>query len=383
MSFYQPSLSLYDVLNALVNQNHVGNGQEAEQQQGQFAHPHVPPHATDEPHGYHHHVHNPQGQAFGFSKHDPFQSMFGPLNRGFSRLPQQGYYYSPQFAYDDYDDEDENAEDEDMHYENGKDEENNEEKETPFYYHKNSGRYNRDYNEQPTLTDILNALMGGNLASSNQPKKEEKSEKDQESSESKSSKIPESVPEVKSTVEEPEIDTSKAQDDSTDKFGKSTKLSSHLQAPFSVSDSLQISKPESRMDLPFSPEVNVYDLDKEYLVVLALPGANSKSFKVDYHPSSHELLVKGKVVDRLGIDEQHLKITEIKYGEFERTVKFPVLPRIKDEEIKATYSNSLLQIKVPKQDITEKPKPKKRIAIEEIPDAELEFEENPNPVQKY
>ena len=124
----------------------------------------------------------------------------------------------------------------------------------------------------------------------------------------------------------------------------------------------------------------VYDTEDTYVVVLALPGANSKAFHIDYHPSSHEMLIKGKIEDRVGIDEKFLKITELKYGAFERTVKFPVLPRIKDEEIKATYNNGLLQIKVPKiVNDTEKPKPKKRIAIEEIPDEELEFEENPNP----
>ena len=138
-----------------------------------------------------------------------------------------------------------------------------------------------------------------------------------------------------------------------------------------------------RQDLPFSPEVNVYDTEDTYVVVLALPGANSKAFHIDYHPSSHEMLIKGKIEDRVGIDEKFLKITELKYGAFERTVKFPVLPRIKDEEIKATYNNGLLQIRVPKiVDDTEKPKPKKRITIEEIPDEELEFEENPNPTAK-
>lgn len=156
----------------------------------------------------------------------------------------------------------------------------------------------------------------------------------------------------------------------------------HQQAPSPVPDPLQISKPETRLDLPFSPEVNLYDTEDTYHVVLALPGACSKAFRIDYHPSSHELLIKGNIEDKIGIDEKYLKITELKYGAFERTVKFPVLPRIKDESIKASYSNGLLHIKVPKiLDGTEKPAPKKRITIEDVPDEELEFEENPNPVQ--
>ncbi|AET39272.1 heat shock protein HSP42 Ecym_4205 [Eremothecium cymbalariae DBVPG len=151
--------------------------------------------------------------------------------------------------------------------------------------------------------------------------------------------------------------------------------------PSPIPDPLQVSKPEIRLDLPFSPQVNVYDAEKEYIVVLALPGANSKSFSIDYHPSSHELLIKGNVENNLDVDSKLLKISELKYGAFERSVKFPALPKITDEEIKATYSNGLLQIKVPKiLNDSSKPKPKRRIIIEDVPDEELEFEKNPNPV---
>ncbi|KAL2707884.1 Hsp42 [Kluyveromyces marxianus] len=138
---------------------------------------------------------------------------------------------------------------------------------------------------------------------------------------------------------------------------------------------LQVSNPQISLDLPFSPDVNVYDTNESYLVLLALPGANSKEFKIDFHPSSHELQIKGTIENKSGIDEKFIKISEIKYGDFERTVKFPVLPRVKDEEIKASYCNGLLQIKVPKlpQDSVN-PQPKKRILIEDVPDEELVFE---------
>ena len=64
-------------------------------------------------------------------------------------------------------------------------------------------------------------------------------------------------------------------------------------------------------------------------------------------------------------------------------MKFPLFPSIRDDTIKAVFSNGLLKIKVQKvfKD-DEKPKPKKIILIEDVPDEELEFEENPNPVQK-
>lgn len=161
---------------------------------------------------------------------------------------------------------------------------------------------------------------------------------------------------------------------------KRSKVSSfqHAEASSPIPAPLQVSNPEMRLDLPFSPEVNVYDTPEQYIVVLALPGANSKEFKIDYHPSSHELLIKGTVENKLGIDEKFTKISELKYGAFERSVKFPVLPRIKDEEIKASYFNGLLQIKVPKMPQDSTPKPKKVILIEDVPDEELVFEQTHN-----
>ena len=308
-------------------------------------------------------------------------------------MPQQGYYYSPQYAYEDDEDENPEEQDEDEDMGVGKKEEPEEEsKDYPSYYHDESGKYNRGYDtKQPTLQDILNSLMGGapvktasGYADSNDEEGNEEPETPAEEKETPVADDEEKQTSVVDDKEKGDIATPEPEHaaTSTGKLEKPTRSFAHLSAPTPIPDPLQISNPETRLDLPFSPEVNIYDLDEEYVVVLALPGANSKSFKIDYHPSSHELLVKGKVIDRLGIDEQYLKITEIKYGAFERTVKFPVLPRIKDDEIKATYTNGLLQIKVPKQEITEKPQPKKRINIEDIPDAELEFEENPNPVTK-
>lgn len=403
MSFYQPSLSLYDVLNALASQNQArqqdqhpaantsrGSAPQVHPFDGRGPHPH--PHAPFGPHGHplgragHHlpshghrgHPHRHSPPVFGFSNSDPFQPSFGLPNYGFGRMPQQGYYYSPQYEYEDEDEEDMNKEEEPKN-----EKEENEETQYPSYYHDESGKYNRGYEqENPTLTDILNALLGGAGADET----DDTTKTATGYADENDAKLPvETEEEEKKPIEEPAPETiaqPEPEKTSTNDTGleKPTRSFAHLSAPTPIPDPLQISKPETRLDLPFSPEVNVYNLDKEYIVVLALPGANSKSFKIDYHPSSHELLVKGKVIDRLGIEEQYLKITEIKYGAFERTVKFPVLPRIQDEEIKATYSNGLLQIKVPKLEITEKPKPKKRITIEDIPDAELEFEQNPNPV---
>lgn len=368
MSFYQPSLSLFDVLNALSEQNR----QREPQQRVNLRQPH---HGHDGFHGSY-----PTARTNIFN---PFGSYDAPAGY-FYRDPQDCYYYSPQY--------DEDAEGEEIYNDEEGDQRmgGTENVENPSYYHTRNGshqrtdegqndpyqRTNNDY-----LTDLLTALTGAEprYVDENSIKEQDKDTKAKTDEGKATEKKVESTTKDK-TENTKETKTEKAPQKPALKKRASSHI--HATAPSLVANPLQISKPETRLDLPFTPEANVYDLKNEYVVVLALPGANSKAFKVDYHPSSHELLVEGNVVDKLG-DEKHLNISEIKYGAFERTVKFPVLPRIKDDEIKGKYSNGLLQIKVPKIiDTNDKPVPKKRIAIEDIPDAELEFEKNPNPVEK-
>ncbi|CAI4056879.1 hypothetical protein SUVZ_02G2940 [Saccharomyces uvarum] len=378
MSFYQPSLSLYDVLNALSNQGGLREQQEPPRQ-AQRSQRHHPHHGMVHAGGHHPHHQHPQFSRFN-----------GPPSSYYYRFPGQAHYYSPEYGYDDeggYDeDQDEDNVDSGRNY-GGEQQESDRSRQYPSYYHSNTARNYTNDQQANSLNDLLTALLGVPPNEEVEPEVEAKAvEKENENENEKPQPW---APGEKS--EEPKVETSGydnnppvEQPEASSKPPLNKKRSSfaHLQAPSPVPDPLQVSKPEGRMDLPFSPEVNIYDTEDTYVVVLALPGANSKAFRIDYHPSSHELLIKGKIEDRIGIDEKFLKITELKYGAFERTVKFPVLPRIKDEEIKATYNNGLLQIKVPKIiNDTEKPKPKKRIAIEEIPDEELEFEENPNPAQ--
>lgn len=380
MNFYQPNISLYDVLNALAEQNVPRNPQERfhESRRRQFP--------------SHNHAHR-GGRGHSYGHQHPFQQQY-PFGGGFGgpsfyRIPNEGYYYSPQYGYYDDSDEQEQQNDGDMDEDENEDQNSND---IPSYYHTQGSRSGSKENQQDYLSSLLNALVNGQQLQQTTFGESDKEEPEVEVPEENQSKATTQKTEKDDVKKEEETEKevvsqpvpehpSKVQEDKDMK--RNPNSFAHLQAPSPIPDPLQISKPETRLDLPFSPEVNVYDLHEKYTVVLSLPGANSKAFKIDYHPSSHELLIKGNVIDRLGIDEKYLKITEIKYGAFERTIKFPVLPRIKDDEIKATYSNGLLQINVPKELTNNyKPAPKKRIDIEDIPDEELEFEKNPNPVQK-
>ncbi|GME67486.1 unnamed protein product [[Candida] boidinii] len=144
-------------------------------------------------------------------------------------------------------------------------------------------------------------------------------------------------------------------------------------------DSLQISAPQIKSNLPFSPAINVYDFKEQYIIVVSLPGCESTSFDIDYHPISNEIVIKGslsnKYLDETTLNPEILKVSEQRFGAFERMIKLPSFPEIKDNDIKAKYANGLLEVKIPK-DLDEKKvkKAPKKIIIEDIPDEELERE---------
>ena len=483
MSFYQPSLSLYDILSALSNETAQRARERGHDDYRQRRHPaaaaatattgtgtgshgpggrhHATPGSQPSPgpqlgssrsqRARHYHPRHPyarpeysssgpasSGASFPFYNRDPFNTFPGfftpsTANGYFYSVPGQGYYYSPAHYWEDEDeDEEEEAKEDNEENESGREEgeaeqqpgveleeENDEDmgtesaemktkthrqpkeraekvesKPQPSYYHsdRRSGRSAAADNYMDPFTELLTTLLGGFPSSYEQgrtERREGESEGEREENGKKAGGLNEGGEEEEEAkeggegVEKPETKSDETGTEEKEESETATAVppeASPSPSPAPIPEPLQISKPETRLDLPFSPEVNVYDQPDLYVVVLALPGANSKAFKIDYHPSSHELLIKGNVIDKLGIDEKYLKFTEIKYGAFERTIKFPVLPRIKDEEIKATYSNGLLQIRVPKLELKEKPAPKKRITIEDVPDEELEFEENPNPV---
>lgn len=128
--------------------------------------------------------------------------------------------------------------------------------------------------------------------------------------------------------------------------------------------------------LPYSPSVNVYDTKEEYDIVLAIPGASLSDLDIDFHPSTNEIVIKGHINNITPFDEKLLKHSEIRAGSVERRIKFPTLPKIIDDKIKAKYLNGLLTIKVPKDNDESTKKPKRKVTIEDVPDEELDFEEH-------
>lgn len=351
MSFYQPSLSLYDVLNALSNQTG---------QRGQQGYPRQP----QRPQRYHPHY----GQVHvggHHPRHHPLYSRYnGVPNTYYYQFPGQAYYYSPEYGYDDEDGEEEDQ-DEDMVGDSGttRQEDGGEDSNSrryPSYYHCNTARNNRTNQQANSLNDLLTALIGVPPYEGTEPEIEANTEQEGEKGEEKDKKDKSEAPKEEDGETNKEKPLNQLEESSRPPLAKKSSSFAHLQAPSPIPDPLQVSKPETRMDLPFSPEVNVYDTEDTYVVVLALPGANSRAFHIDYHPSSHEMLIKGKIEDRVGIDEKFLKITELKYGAFERTVKFPCCHALRTKKLKLLTTTVYYKLRCLKLSMTLKSRSQKR-----------------------
>ncbi|TID18175.1 hypothetical protein CANINC_003916 [Pichia inconspicua] len=144
---------------------------------------------------------------------------------------------------------------------------------------------------------------------------------------------------------------------------------------------VKVSAPQLKSKkLPFSPPVNIYEFKSKYIVVVSIPGVSKEFVDIDYHPSSNELIIKGEAKNQyLSEDDEVansfvLKLSEQRFGKFERVIKLPTYPGIEDSEIKARFKDGMLEIKLPKIDESKVKKTPKKIQLEEVADEELERE---------
>ncbi|GME73595.1 unnamed protein product [Ambrosiozyma monospora] len=150
---------------------------------------------------------------------------------------------------------------------------------------------------------------------------------------------------------------------------------------------LRVSAPQHNTNKPFSPPMNAYDFENNYILVLSLPGVTKEFVDINFHPSTSELVIKGEVKNPYLADDDDyldlskiLKVSEQRFGSFERVVKLPSYPLVDESGIKAKFLNGVLEIKVPKLKNQPAAKKIRKIELEDIPDEELERESVAEPV---
>lgn len=108
-------------------------------------------------------------------------------------------------------------------------------------------------------------------------------------------------------------------------------------------------------DGDLSPDMDVYETDKEVVAKINVPGFELD--QVDVKVKDGVLKVSGKMEGEKEEKGKGYWRKEIKHGSFSRHVRLPA--QVKEEQIEATYEKGVLEIKMPKAE----PKEGKKVEI--------------------
>lgn len=100
------------------------------------------------------------------------------------------------------------------------------------------------------------------------------------------------------------------------------------------------------------PALDVYEKDDEMVIRLDLPGMEKKDVKVKVLDDI--LTIEGERKFEKEIEEDEYLCREAAYGEFTRRIALP--SPVEEYEVKATFKNGILEIRVPVKVETSKPK---------------------------
>lgn len=94
----------------------------------------------------------------------------------------------------------------------------------------------------------------------------------------------------------------------------------------------------------FTPEMNVYENDKEFEVTVALPGMNKDD--IDISLENNMLTISGERKMEQEENGRRYHRIESRFGRFSRSLPFPDV--IDGDNIRANYENGVLHVTIPK-----------------------------------
>jgi len=92
------------------------------------------------------------------------------------------------------------------------------------------------------------------------------------------------------------------------------------------------------------PTLDMYETGKEIVVEADVPGYKPEDISIQLTP--HVLTMRGRTETKKDEEREDYMLRERGFGEFSRTVRFPVEVRV--EEARARYKDGVLTITVPK-----------------------------------
>jgi HSP20 family protein len=97
-----------------------------------------------------------------------------------------------------------------------------------------------------------------------------------------------------------------------------------------------------------TPIVDIYVDNEDIVIEAELPGMEKDDIEVNL--SNHSLTLKGEKKRKEKIKEENYYCSERSYGSFSRTLELP--GDIQGEKVKASFSNGVLQIRLPVAEAT-------------------------------
>ncbi len=102
------------------------------------------------------------------------------------------------------------------------------------------------------------------------------------------------------------------------------------------------------------PMVESYTKGNELVIKCELPGMDPKDVDVSVDENTRQLIIKGERKSEKGTKDEDYIYRELAYGSFERRFSLP--EGIKTEQLKAKFSNGILELTMPAPAVS---KPKK------------------------
>jgi len=110
--------------------------------------------------------------------------------------------------------------------------------------------------------------------------------------------------------------------------------------------------PDYRFDKIFSvPAVNVTETEKEFKIRVAVPGLKKTDFKIDVN--NDVLTISAESEKSKEENDEHYTRQEYNFSSFSRSFTLP--ENAAEDKITATYDGGVLQLLLPKKDITGNP----------------------------
>ena len=110
-------------------------------------------------------------------------------------------------------------------------------------------------------------------------------------------------------------------------------------------------RPYTRTTTNWNIALDVAETEDNYFVKATIPGVNVEDIEITLEDDV--LMLKGEIQKEEDVEEAKYHLRERRYGNFSRSIRFPMA--VNGDAVEATYSNGILSLHIPKAEAV-KPK---------------------------